>query len=124
MRQALFVVALLGVFAAVAMAEEWPLQSVDRPAVVGEMRCMPFFVVTTFGGRTMERIVFSYQVPNGETKRDTVAKTRALVQVREGQPTYEKTSVGGEDRALFRLNQADYERARACLPLSEPEAAQ
>ncbi len=112
----------LGIFAT-AMAEEQPLQPIDRPVISGETRCLPFFIKTTLIAAG-ERIIFWYQAPNGSTERATVPKTQTIVQVPEGKvtaPTYEKTSVDGQDGALFRLSQAEYEKDRACLP--EPTKA-
>jgi hypothetical protein len=118
--------ALLGafaLFASTAMADERPLRPTDRSVTPGETRCLPFFVKTTFGGVTSERIVFSFQVSNGTVKRDAVAKSRTVVQiVINPQPTYEKVVADdGYDGAVFRLSQDEYEKARPCLP--EPTKA-
>jgi hypothetical protein len=112
----------LGVFA-IAMAEERPLQPINRPVILGEVRCPQFFVLTTFNGHAAEQIIFSYKASDGSAVGDAVPKARTLVRINEGQaPTYEKTSVDGQSGVLFRLSQAEYENARACLP--KPQAAQ
>jgi hypothetical protein len=121
MKRALFV--FLGILATAA-AEERPLQPVNRPMIanLSETRCMPLFVMTTFGGITAPQIVFAYRAPDGSTKQDLVSKGRTIVRVSEGQAsTYEKTSVDGKDGAIFQLDQAEYEKARACLPPPEPK---
>ena len=123
MRQALPLVTFTMSCTIIATAEERPLQPIDRPAISGEKRCLPFFATTTFGGATAEQIIFAYQASDGGVKRDTIPKTRTLVRLTEKQtPTYENTAVDGQSGALFRLNQTEYEKARDCLP--EPKPAQ
>lgn len=122
MRQALQLVTLTMSCAIIATAEERPLQPIDRPSISGEKRCLPFFTSTTFGGATPEQIIFAYRASDGNIKRDTIPKTRTLVQLTEKQtPTYENMAVDGQSRALFRLNQSEYEKARDCLPAPTPE---
>jgi hypothetical protein len=122
MRQALRLVMLTASCTMLATAAEQPLQPIDRPAMPGEKRCVPFFATTTFGGAAAEQIIFAYQTPNGDTKRDTIPKTRAFVRVTQGQtPTYENVAVDGQNGAVFRLNQVEYEKARDCLPKPEPD---
>lgn len=121
MRQALRLVTLTVICIILAAAAEQPLQPIDRPTMPGEKRCAPFFATTTFGGATTEQIVFAYQTSLGDTKRDTIPKTRALVRVTDVQaPTYESIPVDGQNGAVFRLNQVEYEKARDCLPKPEP----
>ena len=122
MRQTLRLVALTVSYLMLATAAEQPLQPIDRPAIPGEKRYVPFFATTTFGGATAEQIVFAYQTSNGGTKRDTIPKTRVLVRLTEGQtPTYENVAVDGQNGAVFRLNRVEYEKARDCLPKPEPD---
>jgi hypothetical protein len=83
---------------------------------------LPFFATTTFGGATAEQIIFAYQASGGNMKGDTIPKTRTLVRLTTEQtPTYENIAVDGQSGALFRLNQAEYEKARDCLPAPKPE---
>jgi hypothetical protein len=121
MRKTVLSLVLFGVFAATAAAEEQSLRPVNRLVISGETRCLPFFVVTTFGGGAAEQIVFSFRASDGSAKGDTVPRARTIVHVREGQPIYEKTSVDGQDGAIFRLDRASYEKFRACLPEPTPE---
>jgi hypothetical protein len=102
-------------FMAFAQAEEWLLQPIERPAIPGETRCLPFFVATTFGGTT-ERIIFWYQADS--LKREMISKSRIAVQVlgESQKPTYEKTSGEEENQAIFRLSPTDYEKSKGCLP--------
>ncbi len=105
----------------IAAAEERPLQPIDRPAISGEKRCLPYFAATTFGGATAEQIVFAYQSPDGNIKRDTIPKARTVVRVMDTQtPSYEHIVVDGQSGALFRLSQSEYEKARDCLPEPKP----
>lgn len=109
--------------ATIAAGEDRPLQAIDRPAISGEKRCLPYFAVTTFGGAAPEQIIFAYQGADGNIKRDTVPKSRTLVQVSEKQtPTYATIPVDGQSGALFRLSQDEYEKARECLPEPKPES--
>ena len=122
MRQVLPLVTLAMICPIIATAEERPLQPIDRPAISGEKRCLPFFVTTTFGGAAEEQIIFAYQASGGDIKRDTIPKARTLVRLTEKQtPTYENVAVDGQSGALFRLNQTEYEKARDCLPAPKPE---
>jgi hypothetical protein len=122
MRQALPLVTLTMSCTIIATAEERPLQPIDRPVISGEKRCLPFFATTTFGGATAEQIIFAYQASGGNMKGDTIPKTRTLVRLTTEQtPTYENIAVDGQSGALFRLNQAEYEKARDCLPAPKPE---
>jgi hypothetical protein len=126
MRQILLVVVVfLGVFSRVVTAEDkpLPLQPALRPAVNGETQCRPLFVKAMFGAPT---IVFAYRTPDGKITGNSVLATQVRVEIVEGQaPTYEKTSVGGGDGAIFRLSQAECEKDRACLSeLTPTKAAQ
>ena len=122
MRQALRVVILTMTCMIIAKAEEHRLQPIDRPAISGEKRCLPFFATTTFGGAAAEQIIFAYQASDGGIKRDTIPKTRTLVRLNEKPtPTYENIAVDGRSGVLFRLNQTEYEKARDCLPEAKPE---
>jgi hypothetical protein len=125
MRLVRFLAMLVG-FMGMAMVdagEQWPLQPIIRPAdIPGEKQCLPFFVATT---HVTERIIFWYKASDGSLKREMISKTSVAVRVLEDnqKPTYEKASADGyQDGATFRLNRADYEKARACLP--EPTKTQ
>src|SRR5262249_7923491 len=121
MRQLLALVILTTSCTKIAAAEERPLQPIDRPAIPGEKRCLPYFAQTTFGGATAEQIIFAYQSADGNVKRDTIPKTRTVVRVTDKQtPTYENIVVDGQSGALFRLPQNEYEKARDCLPEPKP----
>ena len=99
--------------------EQLPLQAINREAFPDEKRCSEFFYTTTFGGTVAELIIFAYQASDGSTKRDTVPRKRAVVQISESL-TWEKTKTDDGAGAIFRLSNAEYTKARECLP--EPKA--
>ncbi len=102
------------------VAEERPLQPIERPVIAGETRCLPFFIATTFGGGAATQIIFSYQTPGGSTKRDVVSKAQTVVHIAENKATYEKSEM---EENTFRLSPVEYEKAKACLPPPTPEPA-
>ena len=113
MRLVLFALALGCV---VGIAEQQrPLQPINRQAMPDEKRCSDFFFTTTFGGAVAEQIIFAYQASDGSTKRDTIPRKRAVVQLSETL-TYEKITTENGEGALFRLSNAEYAKARECLP--------
>jgi hypothetical protein len=100
----------------VATAEEQrPLQPINRAAFPEEKRCSDFFFTTTFGGAVAEQIIFAYQASDGSTKRDTIPRKRAVVQLSETL-TYERITTEDGVGALFRVSNAEYAKARECLP--------
>ena len=74
-----------------------------------------FFFTTTFGGAAAEQIVFAYKASDGSTRRDTIPRKRVVVQLSENL-TYEKITTEDGVGALFRLTNAEYAKARECLP--------
>jgi hypothetical protein len=113
LRLALCVLAL-GCLVVIA-AEQLPLQPINREAFPDEKRCSEFFYTTTFGGSVAEQIVFAYKASDGSTKRDTVPRTRVVVQISESL-TWEKTTTPDGAGAIFRLSNAEYTKAHECLP--------
>ena len=98
-----------------AAAGPRPLQPINRPALPNEKQCSDLFFTTTFGGATAEQIVFAYQDSDGSTRRDSISKKRAVVQISDNL-TYEKITTDDGEGALFRLNSAEYGKAHECLP--------
>jgi len=113
MRLVLFALAL-GCVIAVA-EEQQPLKPINREAFTDEKRCSDFFYTTTFGGATAEQIIFACQASDGSTKRDTIPRKRATVQLSENL-TYEKIKTDDGPGALFRLSNTEYAKASECLP--------
>jgi hypothetical protein len=111
----------LFVFLTVAAAEERPLLPIERPKVDGEVRCLPFFALTTVGG--VEKVVFWYKDSAGKTDRNMVPKKEISVRIVEEKdiPTYEKDD---QDVKIFRMNQAEYKRSKDCLPPPEKSPTQ
>jgi hypothetical protein len=118
MRLAIFALALGCVL--VIAEEQQPLRPINREAFGDEKRCSDFFFSTTYGGATAEQLIFAYQGSDGNVKRDTVPRKRAVVEISENS-TYERTTTSDGTGAIFRLNNADYTKARECLP--EPKSA-
>jgi hypothetical protein len=111
----IFFVLTLGLCAAAIAEEQLPLKPIDRDASSDEKRCSEYFYSTTFGGSVAEQIIFAYQSSDGGTKRTAVARKRTVVHIADNL-TYEKTDVDYGDGAVFRLTNAEYTKARECLP--------
>lgn len=112
-----------GVFALVSLglgvAQEpllFPLHPISRPVIPGDKRCPPFFAVVRYSETSEEQIIFAYKLPDGSIKGDAVPSSRAVVNLVDGTPTYEKTTTPDGPGARFRLSQAEYDKAQACLP--------
>jgi hypothetical protein len=105
----------------VLAAEELPLQPASSK-VASEVKCPPYFIVTTFGGAIKPTIYFNFTDKKGEVQLGTVPTARTEVHIAaEEKATYEEIPLGGVSGAIFRLTQADYDKARACLPPATPE---
>jgi hypothetical protein len=117
MRLVLFALAL-GCVVAIA-EEQQPLRPVNREAFPEEKRCSEFFYMTAYGGADSEQVIFSYQVADGTTKRDMVARKRVVVRLSE-ELTYERTTTEDGAGAVFRLSNAEYTKAHECLPQPSP----
>lgn len=101
-------------------AEEKPLLEIDRPEIYEGTKCLPFFVATTFGGTVSEtNIIFWYEVDGG-TKRDAIPKSRTETEIYDGPTVFVPAVVDGRNGIRFRLNQAEYAAASACLTKPKP----
>jgi hypothetical protein len=110
--------------AAIAAAEEFPLQSVNRPVIPGETRCLPFFITTSFGGKATERIIFWYKDSSGKEQREMKDKSFTAVEITEEAKTPAvKVSEDGQG-FIFKVNRAEYDKSRACLPQEQTKPTQ
>ena len=112
------------IFAGIVVADDtvFPLVTIDHPPNAIEKKCSDYFYSfeTTYKEIVTARIVFAYKTPDGTTHLDVVPKTRIETQTAKSL-TYQKKTIDGDEHTVFGLTDAEYQKAKGCLPAPEPE---
>ena len=110
---------LLGISAPTESAKdsEYVLEKAQVQPMDGDESCGPYFILTTYGGRSAERIVFHFVDENGKVRADTIKPPMVSVIVgdKDKDPTirFEKND-DGERTMILRISPKDKQEA-PCL---------